>query len=124
MGEEGGDGGVEDVAKTGAALEERDEGRAEDVAFLLGQAGCFGKLQEVENTFWGGGLVQDTWVLEELEEDWEVKTEETFHALGVFRGLNFVGPPGFMEEGLYLEVDIVEQRKIGVLESLSVNRAG
>lgn len=63
-------------------------------------------------------------MLEELEEDWEVKTEEIFHAQGVFRGLDCVRPSGFMEEGLYLEVDIVEQRKIGVLESLSVSRAG
>ena len=62
-------------------------------------------------------------MVEELEEDWKVKPEETFPALGVFRGLDFVGPYGSMEEGLYLEVDIGENGKIGVLVSLRVSRA-
>ena len=44
VGEEGGNGGVEDLKKMGAALEARHEGVAEDVAFLLGHAGCFGIL--------------------------------------------------------------------------------
>ena len=123
MDEEGGDGGVEDVKKMGAALEARHEGVAEDMAFLLRQTGCFGILQEVEDMFWVAVLVQRGWVLEELEEGWKVKTEEIFSALGVFRGLDFVGPSGFVEEGLYFEVDVGENRKIGVLESLSVSRA-
>ena len=73
--------------------------------------------------FWGGRWVQGGWVLEKLEEDWKVKTEEVFPALGVFRGLDFVGPYGSMEEDLYLEIDIGENRKIGVLVSLRVSRA-
>ena len=73
--------------------------------------------------FWGSGWVQCGGVLEEFEEDWKVETEEIFPALGVFRGLDFVGPYGSMEEDLYLEVDFGENRKIGVLVSLRISRA-
>ncbi len=73
---------MEDVTEVCASVEEGEEGSADEVAFLLREAGCVGMLEEGHDGFWWGRGVNGGGVVEEVGEGGKVGLEEAGGFLG------------------------------------------